>query len=356
MLIEPTPAIPRSRGGHARRIASASVPVIGLLAVVAAGVLTGGADRPNDTAGLAVEPAAAAAQARADSDRDGLDDRAPRDEAFPTRVLGLPVLDIATARDLRAAGALGDGLIALRGYLTLRPRLTDCLGGPEAPVTVSLCRRDTILSEDPEPLLAREDGVARWIGTRPGQHLHPQAMPGVTLPALDASLDAASGVAATPDGPIRPVASIIIGRFDDPRVAARATGGRHHGEEYALERLVWADGRWQDRGIARSSGRGGDGLDPRDIRTIIDEHLSTGAVILSQSVVDPTGLAPAQAATIRALGGAAPAASPVWYVRTMIRATGPPSMLDAVDVAMRRRVAWLVIGGDGSVLALDRDG
>jgi hypothetical protein len=73
-------------------------------------------------------------------------------------------------------------------------------------------------------------------------------------------------------------------------------------------------------------------------------------------VVDPTGLAPAQAATIRALGGAGPDASPVWYVRTMIRATGPPSMLDAVDVAMRRRVAWLVIGGDGSVLALDRDG
>jgi hypothetical protein len=40
----------------------------------------------------------------------------------------------------------------------------------------------------------------------------------------------------------------------------------------------------------------------------------------------------------------------------MIRTTGPPSLLDDADVAVRRRVAWLVIAGDGTVLAEDRAG
>jgi hypothetical protein len=56
-----------------------------------------------------------------------------------------------------------------------------------------------------------------------------------------------------------------------------------------------------------------------------------------------------------ATAGAADA-PPVWYVRAMIRTTGPPSLLDDADVAVRRRVAWLVIAGDGTVLAEDRAG
>jgi hypothetical protein len=355
VLIEPTPALPPSRGGRLRLIASASIPVVGLLAVVATGVLAGATERTDAPAGRTASEAVGVAAARDD-------DAAFVSVSFPPRVLGLPVLDIATARDLRAGGTVGDGLVALRGYLTARPRLRGCLGASQPAMDVALCRRDTILTEDPAPLLAWEDGAVRWVGTRPGLHLHPQAMPGVTLAPLDAALDAsfdggtATGAGERPDGPIRPIAAIVIGRFGDPRLAGRSTGGRDHSEPFAIERLVWADGRWQDRGIARSAPRDDDELDPREIRTIINERLATGAVILSQSIVDPASLAPLQPGLAKVIGGTGSVAEPVWYVRTMIRTTGPPSLFDPPDIAVQRRVAWLVIAGDGSVLAFDRDG
>jgi hypothetical protein len=363
MLIEPTPAVPPSRGGRLRLFVSASVPLVGLLAVVATGVLAGNADHAGTATGRTAAQAAGGAVARDERVQVAArDDAAVVRAAFPPRVLGLPVLDLARARDLRADGTVGDGLVALRGYLTARPRLRGCLGAGQPAVDAALCRRDTILTDDPAPLLAWKGGAVRWVGTRPGLHLHPQALPGVTLAPLDAALDASVGAGSTPgagappDAPIRPIAAVVIGRFDDPRLVGRSSGGRDHSEAFAIERLVWADGRWQDRGIARSAPRRDDELDQREIRAIVNDRLSTGAVILSQSIVDPASLAPLQPDAREAIGVPGSVAPPVWYVRTMIRLSGPPTLFDPPDAAIRRQVAWLVIGADGSVLAMDRGG
>lgn len=354
MLIEPTPAVPRSRGARLRLIASASVPIIGLLTVVTTGVLAGGTDGGDtDARRVAMERDAPAAAPERD-DVTARDDSDLAVAAFPPRVLGLPIRDVSDVAARHAAGLLGDELVAVRGFLTVRPRLRGCLVADPGVSKAPLCRRETILSEIADPLLSWDGGVARWTGARSAAHLHPQALPGVSLAGLD-TLAATSAPPSGRDGPIAPVPAIVIGRFDDPRLAGGAGSGQHV-EAFSLERLVWAAGRWQDRGIARSVPRRDDELDPRDVRAIIDVQLSSGAVILSQSVIGPAMLARIESDAVPALPDPPVRPDLVWYVRTMLRTTRPPSLYGSADVAVSRRVAWLVIAADGAVLAVHTGG
>lgn len=355
MLIEPTPALPPSPGRRARSILGAAAPVVILFAVIATGALGAPDDAP--PSGPPTPRAAAASPAMPPSTEPGGTAGVP---AVPARVLGLRTRTVAAALERRRAGATGDEIIAVRGFATVHPTPTDCFVVDDAPTIADAlaCRREVIVADGPGAFLAWSDGVVDWVMSEGVVHLHAASFPMVSLVDLEAHAVAAPA-ASSPTGddpasaPIGSVPVVVLGRFDDPRLADPRSSARHPNEAFVIERIVWVDDVWQTRPAVRFV-RSVDGEIPiGQVRATTSSALPSGTVILSHSIadfdvlarLDPAALGLARTGVDR-LDIAEPAA--VWYVRVMTRGAPPVDTL-AGDTT-ERRLAWAVMTADGTLL------
>lgn len=359
MLIEPVGVGHRGRGARARTVTAIAAPFILLLAVVATGAMARPAATLADI-GVSSPPASAASTTAPRASPTLGDDDAGVTIAIPSRVLGLPARAVRDAVADRRAGVTGDALIAIRGYLTIWPVLADCIDTLPSPSTDPAwrCERRAVLRDDPTPVLTDASGSPVWRGVDGGPHLHPTIFPGVSMGAADPA-PTGSGDAAGPGErggeSVRAVPVIVIGRFDDARLADRRASARHVNEGFVIERLAWADGRWQDLRFARFVPYAVNDLDVRTARALTAEALPGGTVILSQNIVRPGMLAGLSLDASAAVRGLVPASTDrLWFVRAMTRTT--PTITALADAVGPRRLGWVVLANDGTILALDRDG
>ncbi len=360
MLIEPTPAIPPSSRRRARLVIGAAAPVLLLVAVIGVGVL-GARDDDSTSEPAATRAAAEVGPTPPSTEPSGL----ARPPAFPARVLGLRTRTVADALERRRTGATGDEIIAVQGSATVHPTPTDCFVVDDAPTIADAlaCQREVIIADGPDAFLAWSDGVVDWVMSEGVTHLHAASFPVVSLVDLEAhAVTSPPPTGPTGDDPaIAPIPSVpvvVLGRFDDPRLADPRSSARHPNEGFVIERIVWVDDVWQTRPVVRFV-RPVDGeIALGQVRATTSSALPGGTVILSHSIadievlarLDPTAAGLARAGSDR-LGIAAPAA--VWYVRVMIRGAPPVDTL-AGDTTPRH-LAWAVMTADGTLLGTGTD-
>lgn len=336
MLVEPTPALPPARAGRARLLVAIAAPIAILLATVASGSL--GRDGAAPDASATSRPAAALPSAAAGPSPSGPVGPSPtasaKPVAFPPRLLGLTTRTVEQTLERRRADLVGDEMIAIKGWLTIQPDPTDCDLAP-----VELCIRSTLLADTHEQLLVRLHGSIEWAGPREMFHLHPAVMPGVRLPDIG-------------DQELVPIPVVLLGRFDDPRLADPRTSFRHPNEALAIERVVTA-ASWELPAFVRDAGATGETLDSADIRARVSAALPSGTVVLSHAFVALSTLSRIDAeaagrarAALQLGDGDDPS---VWYVRLMVRDGNPVDTL-AGDTAPRR-VGWSVLAANGAILA-----
>ena len=358
VLIEPVGVGGRGRGGAVRTLTTIAAPLVLLVVVVATGVLA--RDPSPDRAAEA--PATSDPVTTRTQEPDATDALAGRADVlprrFPPRALGLAAQTVDEALSARRAGVAGGDLIAIRGYLTIWPGVVGCIDDRPALAGAPgwRCERTAILRDDPSAVLAFEDGSPVWQGVRGGSHLHPTIFPGVSLGALDPvpRVEDPFIPDATRDQAVRPAAVLVIGRFDDARLADRRSSARHVNEAFVIERLVWADGRWLDNRFARFVPWDATDLDLRTARAITAEALPGGTVILSQNVIGPEmlgALSVDASAAVRTLGEPP---DRLWFVRAMTRTS--PTIDALADTGGSRRLGWVVLANDGAILALDPSG
>lgn len=341
MLVEPTPALPPARAGRARLLVAIAAPIAILLATVASGSLgrdpaePGAPSSPRSGVVLPSPAASPAPSLRADPSPSA----SPEPVAFPPRLLGLHTRTVEQTLERRRAGLVGDEMVAIKGWLTIQPDPTDCVLDP-----IELCIRPTLLADTHEQLLVRLHGSIEWAGPREMFHLHPAVMPGVRLPDIG-------------DQELVPIAVVLLGRFDDPRLADPRTSFRHPNEAFAIERVVTA-ASWELPAFVRDAGAIGDTLDSADIRARVSAALPGGTVVLSHGFVALSTLsridAEAAGRARRALQLTDGDDPSVWYVRLMVRDGNPVDTL-AGDTAPRR-VGWSVLAANGEILASGIDG
>ncbi len=332
----------------------AAAPVLLLVAVIGVGAL--GA-RDDDSASEPVTTRVPAeVQPTPSPEASGL----ARPPAFPVRVLGLRTRTVADALERRRSGVTGDEIIAVQGFATVHPTPSDCFIVDDAPTIADslACRREVIVADGPDAFLAWSDGVVDWVMSEGVTHLHASSFPVVSLVDLEAhAVTSPPPTSPTGDDPvIAPIPSVpvvVLGRFDDPRLADPRSSARHPNEAFVIERIVWVDDVWQTRPTVRFV-RPLDGeIAIGQVRATTSRALPSGTVILSHSIADLEVLArldPTAAALVRPgadrLGIAEPAA--VWYVRVMIRGAPPVDTL-AGDTTPRH-LAWAVMTADGTLL------
>ncbi|MEX1171020.1 MAG: hypothetical protein WEG56_00270 [Chloroflexota bacterium] len=327
MIIEPTPALPPSRGGRMRMLAAVAAPLLLLVVAVGSGAI-GRALAPDPPT---IDPMASSAARTAEA--------SPQADpmSFPPRILGLPTRTVAATLDLRRDDRIGDEVVAIRGWLTIALPPADCLVQP-----AGLCARPTILADTADPILVRTQGEVEWLGSRGATHLHPVALAGVSLP------DAVDGLV--------PLPVVVLGRFDDPRLADPRTSPRHPNVAFSLERVVWADGARLPVGVVWGARGPADGREAADVRALASAASPGGAVVLGQALVDLTELGridPTAAGRARVelerIGRAATKTTTLWFVRLMIRDGMPVDTLAGDTIT--RRLGWVVMTIDGAVLA-----
>lgn len=342
----------RDGGGPLRTVATLIAPVV-VIVLVATAAIAGGSPPPSADPPAPSPGASTAAAAPAEPTDLAILDTA----VFPPRVLGLRVRSVKETLELRSAGEIDDRVVAIAGFLTVRPGAVECLEG-EAPGTLAEavgCRRDTILADTDVPVLARQDGDIGWAAPGSTPHLHPQAFPGTSLVDVEALaiLPAPPGDDLGPV-PVPPVPVVLLGRFGDPRMTDPRANSRHADTGFVLERLVWADGVWQDRPVVRFAPPRSDDLAPEAVREATSEAAPGGTVALGHSLLDLDRLSridsSAAGLTRRALEAAgAPTPDRVWYVRVMTRDGLPVDTLAGDTVP--RRIGWVVLDADGAALA-----
>jgi hypothetical protein len=339
-----------ARGGPWRKLGMLASPLLGVALVVAVATIGGTAPATPEasptasptTAADATEPPIAAGT----------------DPGFPRRILGLRVRSVAATLELRSEGAIDDEVVAVHGYLTVQPNPVNCFRSPPVTTLVDAvaCQRDTILTDTPGPVLAWLDGDVEWVAGRGTAHLHPQAFPGTSLVDVEAFavLPPPRPSASTDGEPlaIRSVPVALLGRFGDPRLADPRANARHADTGFVVERIVWAEGAWQDRPAVRFLPEHDGDLTPEAVREATSEAVPSGTVALGHAMLDLDLLSridPEAAGRTRevAAGGAEP--SRVWYVRVMTRDGLPVDTLAGDTVP--RRVGWVVLAPDGSPLA-----
>jgi hypothetical protein len=369
VLIEPTPALPPSRrGGRARLLTAVVAPALVLVLVVGAGTL-GAQPMPPDPSPVPARSREAIAPSPDAPAPTPLDLRA----AFPSRVLGLAPRSVADLLDLRRAAALGDELQAVLGYVTVRPGTSDCFIGDETGATLPMvqatgCRREVMLADTDTPLLGWSNGEVTWLGPAGPEHLHAPVFPGVSLADLEilvaqrppTTIDGTAGAGDVP-APIVPVPALVIGRFDDPRVADPRSSVRHVNETFVVERVAWADGIFQDHAAIVLARPAAEMLAIEGVRARVSATLPSGTVVLSHSFLGLEQLAQVDATAsgvvrtgVSSANGEPGEVSGVWYVRVMVRDGNPVDTLAGDTVP--RRLAWVVLAVDGTVLGQAIDG
>lgn len=330
------PLGPRRRGGL-RALLPLLAPIAILVAVVGVGVLGRAGDPvrgvvPDDRSVAEAEPQAT----RRPSSTPNLE--ISNDPMFPLRTLGVPVRTVDDAVEALQAGVLDEDVVAVAGWLTIRPASETCraAAGTGADPGVP-CPRETILVGSPEPIL--ELGTGGDVNRlRPsGPHLHPVALPGVSLRQLAGQQY--RGLATS----LMPAPVVIVGRVRDPRLPECRGSGRHCGESIALERIVWVDGVWQQREATLTTAAAEGKPVTRSRREPVEAAVGPVHAILSEVLVSRDTLGEvdphAAAAVDRDVTGL------LWYVRHIVGEHGRSE--DGP-----RFVAWAVIDdASGNVIA-----
>lgn len=377
MLIEPTPALPPSRGGRARLVTAILVPAVLLGGVVGVGALTRDAEAgPGDPSR---PPIAATDQLPGASLAAPSIGPAPVivDLDVPSRALGLPTRTVSELLGRRRGGSVDDALHAAGGWLTVRPGTEDCFIGDSTGATLPMiqavgCRREVILAGTPEPILAWADEEVVWLGgggdARDPEHLHIPVFHGVSLASLEPLVSSrppvdAAGLAGDPSTPtpIEPVPVVIVGRFDDPRVADPRSNADHVNEVFTLERVVWSAGALEEQPAIGLVAPPPGAVPIEDIRARVSGALPSGTIVLNHVYLPLGQLTRVDAAAaggartgLHALGVAPGDEAAVWYVRVMVRDGNPVDTLAGDTIP--RRLGWVVMTADGTVLQLAIDG
>jgi len=337
--VQPVQSLTPHRGAGLRTALSVTVPIVVLLAVVAGGVLGGSTDEvPHRSADAGVIAATAAPSGERTSPRPVSAILAYDEVGFPPDALGLNVRSVGETLERLRAGKMRESVVAVAGWLTVSPPSRECRDeydrgtGP-----TSLCPRDTILLDSPEPFLAIEDGIVSALRS-PGAHLHPQAMPGVRIGQLAGRQY--RGLARA----LEPVPVVIVGRIGDPRLPECRPSRRHCGESVSLERLIWIEGEWQERHEAQMTPSAtSSNLTSDERRRRIDEAVRGAGTVLSEVLLPPDALPGIDTRAAEEMGDAV--TGPVWYVRVLIRVLGPGGNYP-------RGVGWAVIDdATGTILA-----
>ena len=258
---------------------------------------------------------------------------------FPETALGLPVLPVDEVVARLRSGALEPGAVAVSGWLTIRPVVAACLlevATGRRPA--ALCARETILVASPEPLLDVR-GAQDVTRLRPaGPHLHPVALPGVSLRQLGGRQY--NGLATA----LMPVPVVLVGHVGDARLPECRPSGRHCGERFALERIVWVDGeRMASRAQIAAVPATAKMSTTAERRARIGRSVPGARDVLNELLVASDALDLVDPAADAALEGTPTA--PVWYVRFLkARAT--------TGAEGRQEVWWAVLDdASGTVVA-----
>ncbi|HEV8490396.1 MAG TPA: hypothetical protein VGQ58_11475 [Candidatus Limnocylindrales bacterium] len=315
MYVEPVRTISPGRSSKARVIAGVALPIVGLILVVAAGALAHpAAPPPQDREAVVPEMRPRIASPVAASDE--------RD--FPQRAARLGVRTVEEVLELRRADQLGGELVAVSAWLTRGSRQPDCLAAGEITTSPDLCRRVVVLTDSPSRLSTPGRSASpRWRGP----HLHAQVLPGTSLGAFGQPRRGAIDA--------EPVPVVALGRFDDPR-AEDCLWGRHCGESFVLERLVWVDGAWPLVPVVTSEIRPG-GVESSAVRfgRLIVRESARSPIVLTQALVGREWLPRIDPLAAEAVEGRD--ADTVWYFRMIGR---QPSTL-----------RWAVADERGRILA-----
>jgi hypothetical protein len=372
VLIEPTPALPPSRAGRSRLLTAILVPAVLLVGVVGVGALTDGDDAAAESPSGSPAPLAEATPATQPTGASAPIDPAVEAARFPSRVLGLSTRSVSELVGRRRGGSVDDALHAARGYLTVRPGTEDCFIGDSTGSTLPMiqavgCRREVILSLTDEPLLAWAGGGVVWLDEDGPEHLHIPVFQGVSLGSLETLVTdrppvvVGGGEDAAEVTPILPRPVVILGRYDDPRVADPRTNAEHVNETFTLERVAWASDAIEEPPPIQLVAPPDGALAIEAVRARVSEALPSGTVVLSHAYlplgqlarVDPTAAGGARSG-LEALDAAAGDDAAVWYVRVMVRDGNPVDTLAGDTIP--RRLGWVVLTADGTVLDLAVDG
>lgn len=380
MLIEPTPALPPSRGGRARLVTTILVPAVLLGGIVGVGALTRGAEAgPAGPADPSRPPAAATDQLPDLSLAAPSIGPAPvvADLDVPSRALGLPTRTVSELLSRRRGGAVDDALHAAGGWLTVRPGTEDCFIGDSTGATLPMikavgCRREVILAQTADPLLAWVGDEVVWLGgsgdTLAPDHLHIPVFHGVSLASLELLASSrppidAAGLAGDPSTmtPIEPVPVVIVGRFDDPRVADPRSNADHVNEIFTLERIVWSAGALEEQPPIQLVAPPAGAVPIEDIRARVSGALPSGTIVLNHVYLPLGQLTKVDAAAaggarlaLQKMGSPSGDEAAVWYVRVMVRDGNPVDTLAGDTIP--RRLGWVVSTADGIVLQQAIDG
>jgi hypothetical protein len=339
--VQPVQSLSPQRHAAVRTWLAVAIPIVALLVVVAGGLL-GRAPEARPVPVAIAE--ASSAPSSAIPSRTRLPDRPSvvvdlAAAGFPSDTLGLPVRSVAATLERIRDGKMRESVVAVAGWLTVGPSDGDCqVDGPSA-ASISFCPRETILLDSPEPFLAIVGGDAVRVRS-PGGHLHATALPGKQAVLL-------AGRQYRGLGPsLLPVQVVIVGRVGDPRLPDCRRSERHCGEILSLERVIWVDGEWQERvPVTMASAAEESNLSSEDRRRRIGEAVRGAGTVLSEVLLPRELLAGVDPHADRAAGDAG--AGPVWYVRTLIRVSGPGG-------SYPRDVGWAVLDdATGRVLAAD---
>ncbi|OGO56449.1 MAG: hypothetical protein A2V85_03595 [Chloroflexi bacterium RBG_16_72_14] len=306
MIVEPVPTNPRSPVRRGVRLAGVTLPLVLLVGVVAVGSLGPKASPPR-TAGAVTPDPAAPGTSVAPGEAPAASAAALATE-FPDQLGGLEVLGVAAAIEARRSGGLS-GFVAVAGYLTIQDLPAECVDRYLGPYG-AFCERRVVLADVPNRPFSSSYGSGSGFGGL-GAHLHPTVPLGVRLP--HEVVDASTGDSAAPV----PVA--VLGRFvaDDPPCA---TGGRHCGEAFVIERVSWVDGEHRYRTTIIDPALEVDVTDPswRERRAAARAALGFDRTLLMTAYLRPATLEridPAAAGAVHAAAGDAPLA--VWYIRAL---------------------------------------
>jgi hypothetical protein len=343
--VEPIQSLSPPGKRRARRSTAVTVgaPLALLVVVVGAGfagrlgaVATGdAAGRPGIAAAADVGPDRTAAPGRSTEAAN----RSAAAVRFPETALGLRVHPVDEVVASFQSGALESGAVAVSGWLTIRPVVAACLLEMATGMRpAALCARETILVASPEPLLDVR-GTQDTTRLRPaGPHLHPVALPGVSLRQLGGRQY--NGLTTA----LMPVPVVLVGHVGDARLPECRPTGRHCGERFALERIVWVDGettasRAQIATVPASAKLS----TTADRSERIGRSVSGARAVLNELLVASDALDLVDPAADAALEGATTA--PVWYVRFLRAPAG--TRADG-----RHEVWWAVLDdASGAVIA-----
>lgn len=258
---------------------------------------------------------------------------------FPEIALGLRVHRVEEVVAGLRAGRLESGAVAVAGWLTIRPVGMACIAEVATGTRpAALCPRETILVASPESLLD-DRGANDVMRLRPaGPHLHAVALPGVSMRQLGGRQYNGLATALTP----APV--VLIGHVGDERLPECRPSGRHCGEQFALERIVWVEGETVGSRAQIATVPATSRLSTTAERGArIGRSIPGARAVLNELLVSSDALHLADPAAQAALDGVVD--GPVWYVR-FLRARSGAGAEGGQDVG------WAVIDdASGDVIA-----